>query len=185
MIARKRATSGFTLIELLVVVAVIGILIGILVPSILAGLKTAKFARALTQMKDFDGAIKRYYAEYGRMPVPMGDIQARQDKHYTGAEQAAIVEVLLGLNTNLNRKGIVFLDLEPGMFGVKDLVTMHEMLGAGEPYPDPWGTPYGVLLDLTFDDRIQTSDFPEIRNTVGIYSGGPTTNLSEPPLKTW
>ena len=78
------------MIELLVVITIIGMLSAILIPSILGALKSAKRARALGQIRDLDGAVKRYFAEYGRMPVPAGQ-NGGADKVFTGAEQAQVV----------------------------------------------------------------------------------------------
>lgn len=76
--------AGFTLIELLVVITVIGILASILIPSIRGALKSAKRARAMSQIRDLDGAVKRYFAEYNRMPVPAG-MMGQADKLFTGS----------------------------------------------------------------------------------------------------
>ena len=48
---RYSAERGFTLIELLIVVAIIGILIGIVVPSLLTGVQTANEAAAIRTLE--------------------------------------------------------------------------------------------------------------------------------------
>lgn len=177
--------AGFTLIELLVVITIIGLLAAIMIPSITSALKNAKRARALAQIRDLDGALKRYFTEYGKMPVPVGD-NGGPDKLYTGAAQGAVVGVLINANTNLNPKQIVFLDLDPASFGVKTTTNMLVELKKG--YKDPWGGDYGILMDLNFDEKILGVGVPEFRAKVAVYSlGEPEKKFTAEttPYKTW
>lgn len=174
---------GFTLIELLVVITIIGLLAAVLVPAVAGALKGAKKARAMGQIRDLDGAIKRYFAEYNKMPVPTGN--GGPDKLFTGAEQGQVIEILINVATNQNPKQIVFLDLDPASFGVKTTAEMLVKLH-GEGYKDPWGGDYGILMDLNFDEKISPlGGFPEIRAKSAVYSGGENTNTVAPPYKTW
>lgn len=183
-------SRGFTLIELLVVISIIGLLAAILVPAIVGAVNSAKHSRAMRQVSDLDGAIKRYLAEYGKMPAPAGDIGG-PDKLYEGAEQAAIVEILLNSSENpkLNPREIVFLDLDPSAFGVKTIEEMKGLLRSGTPYKDPWGQGYGILLDLNFDEKIEVGGVADgIRAKVGVYSLGPDKKnftMENTPFKTW
>jgi prepilin-type N-terminal cleavage/methylation domain-containing protein len=196
---RKNKTGrGFTLIELLVVITIIGLLAGILIPSIAGALKGAKKARALGQIRDLDGAIKRFYAEYGRAPMPRGltYTSGMQDQGLNDQQQSDVIQILLNLDDSWgaeqrNTKQIVFLDLDPAAFGVKSVAEMQAALQNGDPYRDPWGYPYGILLDLTMDDRIVVSpygtDANPLRAKVGVYSWGESsdTSANSPPYKTW
>lgn len=69
-----RSRKGFTLIELLTVVAIIGILAGILIPTIGAAMTSAKKAKGRNQMRQYATAIKQYKAEYGYYP-PVGQLK--------------------------------------------------------------------------------------------------------------
>ena len=113
---------GFTLIELLVVIAIIGILAVIIIPSIRGALRSATKTRAQRQVQDLDVALKRYFSEYGRMPVSADLMRAKSDLHYNEAkEQSGVIEVLInadGIDVNLNPRKITFLDLDPKDFGV-------------------------------------------------------------------
>ncbi len=62
------ARHGFTLVELLVVIAIIGILMGIAIPAINAGMKTAKTGYLRSECANFEQAIEAYKAKYGDYP---------------------------------------------------------------------------------------------------------------------
>jgi type II secretory pathway pseudopilin PulG len=188
------------LIELLVVITIIGLLAAILIPSISAALKSAKRARAMSQVNDLEGAIKRYWSEYGKAPMPKTVKVGDADAEYTGAQQAQIIQILLNLDDGWgveerNTKQIVFLDVDPVSFGVKTVVEMQAALERGEPYKDPWGDPkvlddghdYGILLDLNMDEKITGLSYGDIRAKSAVYSRGEggKDNQDNPPYKTW
>ena len=60
---------GFTLIELLTVISIIGILMGMLIPTLSSAQKKAKIMLAKTDMQNIIGAINAYYGAYSRYPV--------------------------------------------------------------------------------------------------------------------
>ena len=190
MKVKSRISSGFTLIELLVVITIIGLLAAIIIPSLTSSLRAAKRARAMSQIQDLDGAIKRFIAEYGIPPRPKSIVIGSADLSLTAEQQAQVVQVLMNLDDwpgeKRNTKQMVFLDLDPAAFGVKTVVEMQAALLSGG-YPDPWGTPYGILLDMNLDDRIEGTGFPEIRGKVGVFSYGESkdTSTDDPPYKTW
>jgi len=185
--------TGFTLIELLVVMAIIGLLAGIVVPVLQKAFLVGDRTRAMSEVRDLDGAIKRYFTEYGKMPVPAGynGKEAHEAETYVGDVQAAIVEALVNPDSSLNPKKIVFLDIDPSSFkddegkSLKTTVEMLQRLSTGKPYQDPWGTDYGILLDLNFDGKISSADFGVIRTKTAVYSAGEHLNKTNPPFKTW
>ena len=68
-----KAKSGFTLIELLVVIAVIGLLAGILVPSIGAALDKGKRTQCLNHVKSISTALLGYAGDHrGHLPAVGG-----------------------------------------------------------------------------------------------------------------
>lgn len=196
MNARCRNSRGFTLIELLVVITIIGLLAAILIPSLAAALRSAERARALSQITALEGAIKGFIGEYGIPPLPQGVSIGDADQEFTGDAQAQIIQILCNWDDpawpggKRNKREIVFLDLDPKSFDVSSVSDMKDALIANG-YRDPWGNPYGILLDLNLDDRIVglyggTKENP-IRAKVGVYSLGEKgeDNKDDPPYKTW
>ncbi len=68
----SKQRSGFTLIELLMVIAIIGILAGILIPTVGAVRKQAKIAQSKTQLQNYVNAIQLFKAEYKYYPFVAG-----------------------------------------------------------------------------------------------------------------
>ncbi len=62
-------TRAFTLIELLMVIAIIGILAGILIPTVGAVRKQANIAASKAQLSNYVTAIQMFKGEYGYFPT--------------------------------------------------------------------------------------------------------------------
>lgn len=218
----SRRARGFTLIELLVVLAIIGVLATILLPAIKSALEKGTMARAMTEVTSLEGAIKRFYAEYNKMPLPKGSKVGDAESGFTDLQQAQIIQVLLNLDDDSwpggkrNTKQIPFLDINPSTFWIasqgrwaKSIPEMEAALVSGQPYCDPWKQPYGIAMDLNYDDRIPRfevklgdakTNVPEVRAKVVVYSVGDPLWVSNkwyraqsaggrglpfPPLRTW
>ena len=65
---QNKQTLGFTLIELLMVIAIIGILAGILIPTVGAVRKQANIAASKSQLSNYVTAITMFKGEYGYFP---------------------------------------------------------------------------------------------------------------------
>ena len=67
---KNKNLSGFTLIELLMVIAIIGILAGILIPTVGAVRTQANLAASKAQLSNYVTAITLFKGEYGYYPFP-------------------------------------------------------------------------------------------------------------------
>ena len=65
---QNKNLSGFTLIELLMVIAIIGILAGILIPTVGGVRKQAKVAASKNQLSNYVNAVQLFKGEYGYYP---------------------------------------------------------------------------------------------------------------------
>ncbi|MDR0993772.1 MAG: type II secretion system GspH family protein [Verrucomicrobiota bacterium] len=185
----KRSSPGFTLIELLVVVAIIGLLTAIVVPSINGGFKAAKKARAMREIKDLQGALQRYVAEYNRMPVPSASTAKHGGKDVLfGADNHEVVDILLNRKSVpaaemaiINPRQLAFLDLDSQTLDAYD----PDKTGGQSALMDPWGTPYEILMDMNFDDKIEVDNL-EIRSKLAVRSHGADGKAdTDDDLKTW
>jgi prepilin-type N-terminal cleavage/methylation domain-containing protein len=165
----------FSLIELLIVIAIIGILMGILLPVFVGMRDKGKIQRARQEMAAIEQAIKAYEATYGILPYIGAD---PTDHVLSPDEYATLLDVLTcvdgpptgGANdfTKNNSRGIRFLDVP----------VTYTSLG----YVDPWNEKYKVAMDLNYDKKVETTDLYEspLYGTVFIYSTGPK---KDPTLK--
>ena len=69
---KNKKNLGFTLIELLMVIAIIGILAGILIPTVGAVRQQANTAASKAQLSAYVNAIQMFKGEYGYLPFVSG-----------------------------------------------------------------------------------------------------------------
>ena len=159
-------TKGFTLIELLTVIAIIAILASLLFPTIKGALMRAEITQAKNDMKIIETGIRAYYAEYGKLPVQdseQGGVGANKcDGYYgtggggsqgdTSIYQYEIINILraisdptINVNNKYNPKQTPFLEA-PSRKGA--------IAGDGT-FIDPWGHPYYIKLDNTYNNLIE------------------------------
>jgi len=130
---------------MLVVIAIIAILAGLLFPGVTAALNSGKRTKARTAAQSIEGAIVLYSSDYGgKLPTADG---YGTDKFYTEDESQDIIKVLMAIdeepNANhvLNPKRKVYLDSDQNV--------------TDGTFEDPWGTQYGIWLDLDYDGKVE------------------------------
>jgi len=142
-----RKASGFTLIELLVVIAIIAILAGLGFPALQGALNSGKKAQARNDVQQIVSAIRAFQLEYGRLP----SATVTQDEYSSAWFQdnnRTIINALIGNDSSLNPRGVVFLES-------KRVTNNKGGIGADGTFYDPWGTPYGIKLDLSYDNKLE------------------------------
>ena len=117
--------KGFTLIELLMVIAIIGILAGILIPTVGAVRKQANIAASKTQISQYVTAIEMFKGEYGYYPFVGNGEDTKVDLSSRSAE---FIETLSGrdptsgekVSTNGNRRQIGFHSFSESEFEIDE-----------------------------------------------------------------
>ena len=120
----NKKISGFTLIELLMVIAIIGILAGILIPTVGAVRTQANKAASKAQLSNYVTAITMFKGEYGY--YPFSDAQA-DDGANINSLSSDFIETLSGRNdsgetisTGGNRRRIAFHSFSESEFFYND-----------------------------------------------------------------
>jgi prepilin-type N-terminal cleavage/methylation domain-containing protein len=147
---RRNPPAAFTLIELLVVMAIILILAGLLFPALKAVQNQARQTQAKNDLTQIVNAVNAFYTDYGKYPLVTADTTYGPG----GTANNGLFDVLRGVDTTNNPRKIVFIN--PPY--VKDPNSPHWGIGtaAGNlgQYFDPWGTPYDIRIDGTYDNSV-------------------------------
>ena len=120
----NKKISGFTLIELLMVIAIIGILAGILIPTVGAVRTQANLAASKAQLSNYVTAITMFKGEYGY--YPFSDAQTNNGANINSLS-SDFIETLSGRNdsgnsisTGGNRRRVAFHSFSESEFFYKD-----------------------------------------------------------------
>jgi prepilin-type N-terminal cleavage/methylation domain-containing protein len=165
--SKSLSRRAFTLIELLVVIGIIALLAGLSFPAISGVMKKAKRARCAAAIKDIQLGIKNYQVEYNRYPLA----NSSGESPVLLSEGSPLLNVLLGKNlSKLNPREIVFLEAPMGKSGAGGLVGSEGSYGL----TDVWGSPYEVIIDSNYDNKIAN---PDSQNSDETISGEASQSL--------
>lgn len=127
---KKHTNKGFTLIELLMVIAIIGILAGILIPTVGAVRKQANIAASKAQLSNYVTAVTMFKGEYGY--YPFADAQVSSGANVNSLTDG-FIETLSGRDEDgnvstdgINRRGIGFHSFSESEFLLKDDDTIDD-----------------------------------------------------------
>lgn len=163
-----KRNNGFTLTELLVVIAVVGILMGILVPSISRAQVSAKKKRAKMETDTIRLAIIAFERDHLYMPYPSSKgVYVGEDVCLSGDDQGTVIDVLCGSN----KLGKVYLEVPQSSRGEG----CGKQSDDGNQFLDPWGQRYGIVLDRNKDDHVDAKVSPDGKKLAiraGVFSCG-------------
>ena len=147
--------SGFTLIELLVVITILGILMSLGVSGAGAVRNQARTAQARNDCAGLSTAIRSFYTDYSRYPVPLSK---KDDAPYEAIADASgnkeVIGALLATTVDLNPRGVVYYENKSAKIGASGNPTGG--ISEGGVF-DPWGYTYGICIDGDYDGSLKYS----------------------------
>lgn len=138
--------------------------------------KTTTLATAMA----IEMAVNNYLTEYGTMPS-----EGLSDTTLTTNSDTGLLDVLLGLEDQLNKRSIKFLSVREGSGKKNGLIYTSNGRGVVGLY-DPWGGGYKVRLDLDYDEKLDASGEALEGRRVAVWSDGPDRKAgTKDDVKTW
>ena len=157
--------TAFTLIELLVVISIIAILAGLSLSSIGAVQTTAKKVQAKNDMVQLSTAIKSYYVDYGRYPIPSDQAATAADIAFgTSARSNNILVNILraqdgtGNASHVNNpRQVRYLELAKAKDQSYPKSGIVGDPSSGGQWVDPWGYEYLAFIDGDYSGDLDTT----------------------------
>lgn len=194
----NRFQSAFTLVELLITIAIIGVLAALLLTAIPAVVKSAKARKAQLQIKEIATAIESFDSTYGHFPMSSpAQSASNPDFTYGGAFQSAsgpasvgtlvggvilsnadVIAILMNFTTypnttiptaNVNGQS----NPRKTLFLNANLTgdTFSPGVGTDLVYRDPWGNPYVISMDTSYDDSCEDAFYRRAEISGGGLNG--------------
>ena len=145
--------------------------------------------------RGIESAVNNFFSEYGSMPTTVAtDGEADTTVVTNVAAGIDLLDVLLGTDTDINTRGIKFLNVPEGKSNVNGIIYSDTTVTG---LYDPWGGPYHVMLDTGLNEKVKPDTAAEAPITlngrrVAVWSNGAdnTTGVSglgkaEDDVKTW
>src|SRR5262249_26522882 len=157
---------AFTLIELLVVIAIIAILVGLLFPAFKPVQNQAKQTQAKNDLTQIVNAVNAFYTEYGKYPLVTADTTYGPAANPNNT----LFDVLRAIDTTNNPRQIVFISPPD----VKNDTVGNRRSGVSpttHQYYDPWGQPYNVEIDGSYDNQVANPYTANAGATPNLYIG--------------
>jgi len=149
-------TGGFTLVELLVVITILGILMSLAVNGAGAIRSQARSAQARNDCAGLSTAIKAFYTDYSKYPVPANK---KDDMPYEPTtESSGNNEVLLALGgkkPDVNPRNTVYYENKTAR--KSSTGAWSSGLSTDGGLFDPWGYTLGICVDGDYDGALQYS----------------------------
>ncbi|MDQ8209319.1 prepilin-type N-terminal cleavage/methylation domain-containing protein [Coraliomargarita sp. SDUM461003] len=184
----KHATNkGFTLIELLMVIAIIGILAGILIPTVGAVKKQANIAASKSQLSNYVTAITMFKGEYGYYPFSTSS--TTDDSINLSTDSVDFIKTLSGrdpstaTNTKVafggNRKMIAFHSFSESEFYYDISTSTVSTTQLADRFNN---TNITIMIDSDGDGRLTVPGQSQIKAGVTAYAeDNPSTSDEEEP----
>jgi type II secretory pathway pseudopilin PulG len=167
-----KSSGGFTWYEVLIVLVVLFVLYALLFPAVSGPGPGAPYrAMAKNDVVQIATAINAFQTEYGHIPSTYGEIQE---------VGGPLLQTLMGSNTALNPRLIVFLEVPPAKKGKGGL--------RNGIFVDPWGSPYKIKLDTHGDGKIinagpSQQPTPVVQKIVAVWNDPSTHSDKASPMK--
>lgn len=170
------AAKAFSLLELLAVVAVIGILAGLIFPSIGAARKSANRAKTKVQFSQWAAAIEGFRSEYGYYPAFDASNLVNGSASTSVAGDHLFHDILAGRKRDgsaltsgsqaytQNRKRVSFYTFGESEFTAADTAMPNLLRDAFD------NLSLAVLVDKNLDGKIDGADYPTMP-VVGLPDG--------------
>ena len=168
---RPHSKQGFTLIELLTVIAIIGILAGIIIPTVGAVRENAMKTKTKTLFSQWASAMELFRQDYGYYPTFGGDA-GKIDINGVPFE-----ETLTGEDTTYNKKERSYHTFSQDAFDDPD--------SDDRKLIDAFGNEkIFMAVDSDFDGEIDSDDHGPVRGSVIFYTEKDDAT-GAPEIKSW
>ncbi len=147
------SSRGISVLEVLIVIVVLVILVSLLFPAVSGPPPdSSRKAQAKNDVVQIATAVNAFETEYGRLPGTN-----------SGGVGGEVLATLLGSNTTLNPRKIVFLEVNTAKKGKSGLSNGN--------FVDPWGGIYQIAYANGANHKVTVgTNGIEIKKKVGVWS---------------